>query len=358
MSMVPYVSKDVVAERLLSIFPEGTPNRNNCVSDIAASTVFVMLYINAIEGSGQYLGPKHVYCMSGEQAHQSTNDRRSYYAENCYRRGFSAIGERWYADNTRESIRDDTIREGLMLVGAVIAREDLATTSSKPRYCLKFGFEALFDPALSEDDLHHATQAWQATNLSPGAMARIQIVRQGAVASSAGIQISFPNGETRRMAAGPSSVITKAVVEEFASRFLVAPAVLWVSESGNKVISRDEELANTIGLKIEADKNLPDLILADIGAAEPLIVFIEVVATDGPVSERRKAALLELTDKAGFNRSHVAFITAYQDRNAVFRRTVSNLAWGSFAWFASEPDNLIVLSGGCEENLQHLHTWL
>lgn len=28
-----------------------------------------------------------------------------------------------------------------------------------------------------------------------------------------------------------------------------------------------------------------------------------------------------------------------------FRKTVPELAWGSFAWFMSEPENLIYLSG-------------
>ena len=356
--MVPYVPKTVISERLPIIFPEGTPNRGNCTSDIAASAIFVLLYINAIEGSGQYLGPKHVYCMSDEQASQGVEEQRSYYGENCYKRSFSPTGTRWYADNTRESIRDDTIREGLILVGAVGAREDLPTTSSLPRYFLKSGFEALFDPSLSDESLKNAIENWQSANLSPGALARIRIVQQGATASTEGVQISFPNGETRRMAAGPSSTITKAVVEEFAPRYLVTPAVLWVSESGNKVLSRDEGLAQTIGLEIEADRNLPDLILVDIGTNDTLIVFIEVVASDGPVSERRKSALLELTDNAGFDRRNVTFVTAYQDRNPAFRKTVSSLAWGSFAWFASEPDQLIVLSEAGEHNTRHLHTWL
>lgn len=355
--MVPYTPKSVILERLSDIFPEGTPNRNNCISDVAASVVFTMLYIDAVVGTDNFLGPKHVYCMSDEQAAQSDDEQRTYYSENCYKRDFVPVGERWYADNTRESIRDDTIREGLITVGAVDARE-VPTTSSKPRYFLTSGVEALFDPALSGDALQHAIEAWREKNLTTGALARVQIVLKGAAASTQGVPIIFPNGETRRMAAGPSSIITKAVVEEFAPRYLVNPAVLWVSESGNKVVSSDEGLAQNIGLKIEADKNLPDLILVDIGTASPLIVFIEVVASDGPVSERRKTALLELTDNAGFDRENVTFITAYQDRNASFRRTISTLAWGSFAWFASEPDQLIALSKDGEENVRHLHTWL
>ena len=68
--------------------------------------------------------------------------------------------------------------------------------------------------------------------------------------------------------------------------------------------------------------------------------------TDGPVNEARKTALLQIADGAGFSAEHVAFVTAYLDRDAApFRKTVSSLAWGSYAWFASEPDSLIVFSG-------------
>ena len=356
--MGPYVSKALIAERLTLIFPEGTQNRNNCTSDVAASVVFVSLYINASEGSDQYLGPKHVYCMSDQQAKLSKEKQRINYGAGCYKRTFTPIGNRWYADNTRESIRDDTIREGLIMVGAVGAKEGLPTTSSKPRYFLKSGFPELFDPALKGKSLARAIEHWQAENLSQGALARIKIVQQGAVASTEGVQITFPNGETRRMAAGPSSVITKAVVEEFAPLFLIKPAVLWVSESGNKVVSSDDALAKAIGLEIEADRNLPDLILVDVGTKDPLIVFIEVVASDGPISDRRKSALLKLTDNAGFDRKNVTFVTAYQDRNAAFRRTISALAWGSFAWFASEPKQIIVLTEEGQKDTQQLHKWL
>jgi hypothetical protein len=51
--------------------------------------------------------------------------------------------------NTRESIRDDTIRTGLAANGVVVEREGLATTSPEPRYALRTNFAALFDPTLT-----------------------------------------------------------------------------------------------------------------------------------------------------------------------------------------------------------------
>lgn len=347
MSLPPFVTHEVVAERLPLIFPEGTPNRTYCIRDLSASTVFVALYIGAIDGAGRYLGPVHVYRMTEEQSEKSADAEREAYAAGVLKKNPQVPGVRWYADNTREPIRDETLRDGLVAIGAVTRREDLPTTSGAPRYALKPDFAALFDPTLIGADLDKAITAFQAAHLSKSALARVSIMLAGAAGSSSAVLVTFPSGETRQLAPGPSSIISQAVVEVFAKRFLEKPAVLWLSESGNKIVMRDDRIAAAIGLKIEADKNLPDLILVDLGPANPLLVFVEVVATDGAITPRRQDAIYELTDAAGFARSQIAFLTAYHDREAAgFKKTAAQLAWGSFAWFVSEPEHIIALHDG------------
>ncbi len=346
----PYTPRETILQRLRIIFPDGIENRNYCTRPLAASTVFTALYIGAVEGEERDLGPVHVYRMTGEQAAQSSDAARQAYYDAMRSRKKHVPGERWYEDNTREPIRDETLRDGLVAVGAVVRRGDLATTSSNPRYVLKAEFAALFNPALAGADLEKAITDFQAKHLSKTALARVSIVLAGAAASATGVLITCPNGVTRNLAPGPSSIISKAVVEVFAGRFLEHPAVLWLSESGNKVVVQDDKLASSLGLRIEPDKNLPDLILADLGGSDALLVFVEVVATDGAVHQRRKEAMLALTDAAGFPREHVTFVTAYDDReSAGFRKTVSQIAWDTFAWFASEPDHLVVFRDGAEK---------
>jgi BsuBI/PstI restriction endonuclease domain/BsuBI/PstI restriction endonuclease HTH domain len=339
------LDRQSVHKRLHLIFPVGTPHRNYCTRELAASTVFAALYIGAVENSDVFFGPKHVYRMTDRQANRTDNISRARYASKILGAGFQPSGHRWYSDNTREPIRDETLREGLVALGAVIEKADVPTTSSKPRYALASNFAALFDPKLEGKSLDGAITSWQKNALNPGALARIVLVRQGAAIGGSHVLVTYPNGETRRMAVGPSALITKAVIEVFALRFLQKPAVLLLSESANKIIDRDDKLSRAIGLKIEADKNLPDAILVDLGPKHPLLVFVEAVATDGPINNRRKSALEELAAKADFPLQHVAFVTAYLDRSgAPFKKTVDTLAWGSYAWFVSEPEGLIELS--------------
>lgn len=134
------------------------------------------------------------------------------------------------------------------------------------------------------------------------------------------------------------------MIEIFATRFLERPAIVFLSESRQRVVEQDNELAAAIGLHIDPKRNLPDIILADLSQPEPLLVFVEVVITDGAVIKSRKEALLRITTDAGFHPRRVAFVSAFEDRGSpVFRRLSSDLAWGSFVWFAAEPECILIL---------------
>lgn len=339
-SLPPYVTRDEIQERLPLIFPEGTTNRNYLIREMAASTIFSFLYIGAVDGTGVCGSPRHVYRMTAEQAILSDDASRLEYLANSSKKNFHPVGKRWYADNTREPIRDETLREGLVNIGAILELGGIATTSSQPRYYLKRDFASLFNPDLSGNALTEALNLWHGNNLSKSAQARVSLAAYIRRNDSSYVMVTLPTGEVRRITAGPSSIISKSVIEEFASVFLKEPALLWLSTSDDKI--SDDKIASLIGLKIEADKNLPDIILVDLAPRDPLIVFVEVVATDGAINARRQEALYQITDNAGFKRNQVLFVTAYSDRQSNgFSKTIKGLAWNSFVWFASEPDKLV-----------------
>ncbi len=339
---LPEVSE--IKERLTAIFPEGTPNRPYFTREMAARVVFVMLYAGAVERLGRWLGPKHVYGMSDAQAELQEEAERLSYSDHAWKPGFKPIGERWYADTTREPIRDETLRDGLVRVGAVVQRPGVATTSGKPRYALRNDFAALFAPALQGEPLAAAIALWQHEHLDPLALVRIELLRQGAASVKDRLEVVFPNRTVRQLAPGPSSVISKAVVEVFAPAFLYRPAVLLLSESGDKIVVQEEHQIASIGLKIDRAKLLPDIILFDLEPGRELLVFVEVVATDGPISESRKQALMEIAKDAKVPPERIAFLTAYRDRDEpAFKKTFGAVAWNTLVWFMAEPEHIVML---------------
>jgi hypothetical protein len=292
--------------------------------------------------------------MGKAQSRRTSNAEREAWYRLTLTQNKKRPADAWYAPNSREPIRDETLRQGLIATGAVIERPELPVTSSLPRYALDAGFAALFDKFLDKDDFAAKAAAWRETHLSRGALARLALLRGGAAGSATAVPVTLPSGETRNMLAGPSSVISKAVIEEFAQRFLHTPALLWLSQSGNKVVASDAQTAKRIGMTIDPSKALPDIILADLGP-DLLVVFVEVVATDGPINQLRKDALTAIGVEAGFDSDQLAFVTAFDDRNAPPARSLMpNLAWGTFAWFRSEPDKIIILRDGVPTSISKL----
>ena len=84
----------------------------------------------------------------------------------------------------------------------------MPTTSGKPRHAFKREFAALFDPPLEGEKLSEAIASFQEKHLSKSALARISIMLAGAAGSREGILVTFPNGETRKLAPGPNEELS------------------------------------------------------------------------------------------------------------------------------------------------------
>src|SRR5438552_3663810 len=124
-------------------------------------------------------------------------------------------------------------------------------------------------------------------------------------------------------------------------------AQLLVKKMLQQLPAREDQLAKKIGIEVNASVNLPDIILVDLTSSAILIVFIEIVATDGAITNRRKEAMYNITDAAGFKRSEVMFVTVFQDKNSqAFRKAFENVTSNSLIWFSSEPNNVFILREG------------
>ena len=340
-----------VHSRIRRIIPPEIDPRGFARRELAAKTVFVMLYGGAIEGEERWLRPTAVTDMTDDQARIADPAERRRWLDRAQGVPRPAVGaDRWFGENTREPIRDETLRV-LLEVGAVVERSDLPTTSPKPRYALARDFAALFAPALEGRKLEKAIGSWQERHCSREELARLSLTRRGLQPSVERPLVTLPGGITRRLSAGPSAELTKAVIESFALTFLRQPAVVTISESARKLTHADEDLARSIGLEIDVSRTLPDVILVDL--AKPfLIAFVECVVSDGEIGARRKRELEDLARSGGFDPRRCAYVTTFADRaRSRYGRLASSIAWGTFVWFASEPDHLVYLHSPGEQRL-------
>jgi hypothetical protein len=243
----------------------------------------------------------------------------------------------WYGDNSRETLRDETFA-GWLRHGAVRADPSVTTTSGRPRWALTASFADLFDPALLGDDLAAAVEAWQASHMQPGDLVRIRAAgdRERRVHS---VPVRLPSGEVRSLAPGDASLIIKAVVEQWMPARLTDPIVLTISEPGEKLYVADQATLTSLGLTIDTSTLLPDALLVDIGPRPADFWIVEAVATDGPVDDVRKKQLLDWAAEQRIPEESCRFLTAFVSRNhAAARRRLKDLATGTFAFYADEPN--------------------
>jgi hypothetical protein len=314
---------------------------------MAARTFFVALYGGFIEGSSRFFRPTTVTRFSDEQAALTSDDDRIKWLSTCHRGGklHTAIGQPWYADNTREAIRDNLIRNRAIPIGVIARRdEQVATTSQKPTYALTIGFAELFDPAVTGADLDTAIAAWQKKNLSTASLQRMRLLTQAINQRQGEVSITLPTtGEILRLAPGAASVITRDVCEVLSRLMFEKPIVVHVSTSDQKTFPQLEKSMQAIGLQLDVSGELPDVIIVDIGDGL-ILAFIEVVSSDGPITELRKQALLKLAAEAGIDLINVRMVTAFEDRgDTVFKRRFSELARDSLVWFRTEPHLIVRL---------------
>jgi hypothetical protein len=337
--------------RLEMIFPRAAFD-TVMSNPLAAAAVVAMIYVDAIvpddgalPATTTWVRPSMCLWLSDSAyAHTDSVSRTAWWQ--AARRGkkrVAALLEDWgeqfeprYADGTRETLRDETFPKWLD-EGAMRVRPGIKTTSSGPRWALTASFADLFDPQLATDELIAAIDAWRDAHMSPGGRLKALTAQQREQRTHA-IRVELPDGEIRSLEPGEASVILKGVIEVWAPARLADPVVLTISEPGDKIYTADNTVLLRLGLAIDTSTLLPDAVLVDIAAEPPAFWIVEAVASDGPIDEDRKRALLRWAVSQRIPESDCRFLTAFGSRNSgPARRRLKDLAVGTYAWYADEP---------------------
>lgn len=350
MTPLPLLSLEDYVDRLQLIFPRAAFD-TVMSSPLAGSAVAALIYVGAIgDDTGPvpdecWARPSTVLRMSDEIfTRQDEADRAA--ITTALAAGTRAIGELhrgwgveyhpWYADNTRETLRDETFRRW-QEHGALRHRAGLATSSPQPAWVLAASFAGLFAPTLEGDELETAVDAWRSEHMEPAALLRIRTAAQREQREHT-VDVRLPNGDIRRLEPGAASQVLRGVIEDWAPRRLTDPVVLSISEPGDKVHLADQAVLARLGITIDPGALLPDALLVDIGATPITFWIIEAVNSDGPITEERKQRLLQWASDQRIDPANCQFVSAFLSRNdAAARRRLKDIATGTFAWYADEP---------------------
>lgn len=317
---------------------------------LAGAAIAAMIYVDAVAPPGgsdppTWARPSTCIWMSDSVlAHRADAERLAW--RNAAERNKNRVvqlletwGEEFhprYADNTRETLRDETFNSWLEH-GALRRRAGLPTSSGAGRWALTASFADLFAPELIGEELAEAVETWRSNNMSPGPRLRAMRAADRARQQHE-VTVSLPGGTTRHLEPGDASIILKGVIEEWAPTRLVDPVVLTISEPGDKIFTGDAGTLRRLGVHLDPSRVLPDALLADIGQDPVVFWIIEAVASDGPITNERMQRLLAWAHEQRIDPATCRFLTAFISRtSAAARRRLKDLAIGSYAYYADEP---------------------
>lgn len=153
------------------------------------------------------------------------------------------------------------------------------------------------------------------------------------------LPVQLASGETIRLSPGSHSELIKAIIEEFASRFVPGGVLLYAGDTGEKWGYFDQDGLVDLGVVVDGHGKMPDVVIYD--RLKNWLVLVESVTSHGPVDSKRHEELARLFALATVG---LVYVTAFPSR-ATMTRYLAEIAWETEVWIADSPTHLIHFDG-------------
>lgn len=147
------------------------------------------------------------------------------------------------------------------------------------------------------------------------------------------------NGTDYLFGPGKHNQLQKAIIEEFAPRFAPNSECLYVGDTSDKDLVKNEPKLQELGFEITVHDKMPDVVL--YREDKQWLYFIEAVTSVGPMDGKRLVELKAMTSSVS---AGIIYLTAFLDFKT-FKSFSDKLAWDTEVWIADMPDHMIHLNG-------------
>lgn len=233
-----------------------------------------------------------------------------------------------YAENSRETIRKQSLHR--FRDAALI--EDNGEATNSPNYRYRITEEVL-------DLLQHYDSAEWGSKLA-AFLGTHETLKE--IYASKKEMTKMPvkiNNSDFTFSSGAHNVLQKAIIEEFAPRFAPNSECLYVGDTIEKDLVKNEDKLAELGFEITLHDKMPDVVL--YCEDKNWLFFIEAVTSVGPMEPKRIKEIKEMTERVS---SGKIYVTAFPDFKT-FKKFSEQLAWETEVWISDMPDHMIHLNG-------------
>jgi adenine-specific DNA-methyltransferase len=240
---------------------------------------------------------------------------------------------RQYAPNTRETFRRQTMHQFVDAGLAVPNPDDPSRPVNSPRFCYQI------EPAALKLLRAYGIPAW-----ADGLKTYLRSVetlkqRYARARELKMVPVTLAEGKEVYLTPGDHSRLVKAIIDEFAPRFVPGGHVIYVGDTGNKWRYFDEQALDALGVTVDAHGKMPDVVIHHV--EKDWLVLIEAVTSHGPVDPKRREELAILFHDA---RSGLVYVTAFLTRGDM-ARYIGEISWETEVWVREAGTHLIHFDG-------------
>ena len=238
-----------------------------------------------------------------------------------------------YAPNSRESFRRKTIHQ-LVDAGIALYNPD---NPSRPVNSPKAVYQ--IEPSALELLRTFDTEQWDEKLETYLSKRKSLAARYAKEREQQLIPVRIADGKEIKLTPGEHSVLIKAIIEEFAARFVPNAKLIYAGDTGVKWGYFDEPLLEELGVKVDSHGKMPDVVL--YYPDKQWLLLIESVTSHGPVAGKRHEELAKIFEKST---AGLVYVTAFPSRS-LMTRYLAEIAWETEVWVADAPSHLIHFNG-------------
>ena len=153
------------------------------------------------------------------------------------------------------------------------------------------------------------------------------------------IPVTLPSGVEVRLSAGEHHELQRDIILKFLPRFGFGAEVLYLGDTTDKYLVREDEKLKAINFFELEHEELPDVVA--YSKDKNLLFMIEAVHSSGQMDEIR---VKKLKDKLKNCTATLVFVSAFENKK-IFRKFSDDIAWESEVWIADNPDHMIHFNG-------------
>lgn len=245
----------------------------------------------------------------------------------------AGLDKKSYAENSRETFRDDTIKPWIS-AGILEAKAGLATNDKDNSYRFTSYFASLIRTYGTEQWEEKLAEYRESHVIYADYLKQTKTVERDYNLEFGDIEISLKKSPHNKLQLNILQLLIPLICKE-------EPEILYIGDATDRDLLQNDERLMELGINVLSQSgNLPDIIAYD--ASQKRVIFIEAYHSTGVFTIDRVNEIKALcTCEAG---TEVAFITAFDSTDKMLKNYKS-VAWDTDMWSADEPTHLVHKNG-------------